>query len=63
MEIKQEYKDKEGNEVVNFTYIGEPEGVIFDGSNVIFRNRDITTSFYITQIAELMPYFEKWIKS
>ena len=60
MNIKQEYKE-DGKEYVNFTYIGEPRGVIFDGSIVTFRNGGTELKFFITEIEELMPYFQAWI--
>jgi hypothetical protein len=61
MNIKQEYKEN-GKEIVNFTYVGAPRGVVFDGGTVIFRNGDEEIRFFISEIVDLIPYFEKWNK-
>lgn len=60
MNIKQEYKDEQG-EHVSFTYIGDFEGATFDGNFVIFRKGNKKISFYITEIEELIPYFQRWV--
>lgn len=65
MNIKQEYVDRRnGNEHINFTYVGGFEGVIFTAANhtVIFQKGNTAVEFHISEIAELIPYFEKWSK-
>lgn len=61
MNIKQDYETEEGERVINFTYVGTPRGIIWNGGGIVtFRDGQQRVSMAIEELMDLIPYFKKW---